>query len=82
MAKVCALEATKFWYSARLHGNLPTLVSGIEGSTTRSDVVEAALDPDRAGNRGQVGADGAGAVGADGQIIRHPKLVISASGNR
>ena len=56
------------------------LASDSEGSKTTSDVVEAASDHDHSGNRGQVGADGAGAVGADGQIIRHPKLVISASG--
>ena len=56
------------------------LASGSEGSKTAFDAVEAAPDHDHSGNRGQVGADGAGAVGADGQIIRHPKLVISASG--
>ena len=56
------------------------LASDSEGSKTTFDAVEAAPDHDHSGNRGQVGADGAGAVGADGQIIRPPKLVISASG--
>ena len=61
-------------------GSGSELASDSEGSKTTFDAVEAAPDHDHSGNRGQVGADGAGAVGADGQIIRHPKLVISASG--
>ena len=61
-------------------GSGPGRASGSEGSKTAFDAVEAAPDHDHSGNRGQVGADGAGAVGADGQIIGHPKLVISASG--
>ena len=50
-------------------GSGSELASDSEGSKTTFDAVEAAPDHDHSGNRGQVGADGDGAVGAYGQII-------------